>query len=75
MFSDLKKKGTQMYRKFDSEIDRKYPKLVYLAVYSFVCMVTFFLCFFWFYKLHRSFMWNVDGLYTHYNFLAYMENI
>ena len=72
MFSDIKKKGTQMYRTFDSKIDRKYPKLVYLAVYSFICMVTFFLCFFWFYKLHRSFMWNVDGLYTHYNFLAYM---
>ena len=72
MFADIKKRGTQMYRTFDSKIDRKYPKLVYLAVYSFICMVTFFLCFFWFYKLHRSFMWNVDGLYTHYNYLAYM---
>lgn len=60
------------YKKKKQELWTKYPTLSYLTVYSFLCALTFFLCFFWFYKLHRSFMWNVDGLYTHYNFLGYM---
>lgn len=34
-------------------------------------MFCFLLCFFWFFKLGKSFIWYSDGLYTHYNFLVY----
>lgn len=61
-----------VYKNWYLPIYKKHPVLLYCFFYTFACALTFFLCFFWFYKERKSFMWNVDGLYTHYNFLAYM---
>ncbi len=47
----------------------------YYIVYSALFALTFFLCFFWFFRLGKSFIWYSDGLYTHYNFLAYFRAI
>nr|MCR5543934.1 YfhO family protein [Eubacterium sp.] len=55
-----------------SNLQKKYLHYIitWLIFTSFFC-VTFVGCFFWFIKLNKSLMWYSDGLYTHYNFLAY----
>lgn len=44
----------------------------YYFVYTALFAVTFFLCFYWFFRVGKSFIWNPDGLSIHYNFLAYI---
>lgn len=46
--------------------------LVYFIIYSIIFFIAFFLAFFWFFKLNKSFIWEADGLFMHYNFLGYM---
>lgn len=44
----------------------------YYFVYTVLFALTFLMCFYWFFRLGKSFIWDPDGLSIHYNFLAYI---
>lgn len=62
-------KAKTMNKKWFGEEKHWYNQ--YYFVYTVLFAITFFLCFFWFFRLDKSFIWNPDGLSIHYNFLAY----
>lgn len=46
------------------------PRLYY-GIYTTLFMIICLMAFSWFYLNHRSFIWSPDGIYQHYNALAY----
>lgn len=55
----------------DSYQRSKYKTRLYYAVYTILFIATCLMAFSWFYLNHRSFIWSLDGIYQHYNALAY----
>lgn len=55
----------------DKNQNKKKDVFGVIGLFSILFVITSFFCFFWFIKFEKSFVWYSDGLYTHYNFLAY----
>lgn len=55
----------------DSYQRSKYKTRLYYAVYTILFIAICLMAFSWFYQNRRSFIWSPDGIYQHYNALAY----
>lgn len=55
----------------DSYQRSKYKTRLYYAIYTILFIAICLMAFSWFYLNHRSLIWEPDGIYQHYNALAY----
>lgn len=55
----------------DSYQRSKYKTRLYYAIYTILFIAICLMAFSWFYLNRRSFIWSPDGIYQHYNALAY----
>ncbi|MGN0465995.1 MAG: YfhO family protein [Lachnospiraceae bacterium] len=73
LFDETKIKEALTYTNsiIDSYQKSKYKTKLYYAVYTLLFILVCLMAFSWFYLNHRSFIWSPDGIYQHYNALAY----